>query len=550
MDGGTTEPEISTRLQTVERLDEVPCCLRVTWIAWDSGFRGSDLRIGDRIVAVNGTAFALPSNPSDRGKRVSQAVGQYDEPQFWANAGAHAGQTVRLTVRRRNRGGTGWQQLEVAGTLQPKANYRDSDNEPLMCPGGPRQMGRDDFDESWSSWYDSTFVPKIVSILDEGWRTGRVVCRFEMKEIAAFQPRVDFLAQHYPGAFAASVAADCAAAAALVRGTEYDLPPDALKYRQASDERVQQVAGVGQQAWTAMRQTLAAQTIEAFPTIDPIRGDRDSVIGKFVVLPPIANQDWVSEAGHNYLTSGGDGQGWYFADAESDAALRMLRATARYGDIVSPNLGESYELIGRIQRDPRLLVMNQKAIWGMQIDIVGALVGGQMFVDLNQQQDGESRFAGESDLMARTARLPPADAPPGAVIAAMVQAIKEDDRSTWLALFANWQITPVDGGGFLLQTGIDRSQDAEMNEQWDASRTSILGRVFDARVVWVDDPAVRMTGKEFPGAPMIEETEVEVEFIGQFDGAFRGFVDVTVYPLWRLQRTDGGPWRIASVQDL
>jgi hypothetical protein len=550
MDGGTMETELSTRLQTIQRFDEVPPCVRVSWIGWDSGFRGTDLRIGDRIVAVDGTPFALPSNPSDRGKRVSQAVGQYDEARFWADAGAHTGQTVRLTVRRRNRGGTGWQQQEIAGTLQPKADYRDADNEPLMCPGGPRQMGRDDFDDSWSSWYDSTFVPKMISILDEGWRSGHLVSQFELKEIGAFQPRVDFLSQHYPGTFAASVAADYAAAVALVRGTRYDLPAEALKYRQASDERVQQVAGVGQQAWAAMRQALAAETIDAFPAIDPIRGNRDAVIGKIVVLPPITNQAWVPEAGHNYLTSGGDGQGWYFADAESDAALRMLRATARYGDIVSPNLSESYELVGRIQQDPRLLVMDRKAIWGMQIDIVGALVGGQMFVDLSQRDAGESRFAGESDLMARTARLPSPDAPPAAVVAAMVQAIKEDDRSTWLALFANWQITPVDGGGFLLQTGIDRTDDAEMNELWDASRRSILGRVFDARVVWTDDPVARTTGKEFPGAPAIEEAEVELELIGQFEGEFRGFVDVTVHPVWRLQRSDGGPWRIASVQDL
>jgi hypothetical protein len=550
MDDGATETEISTHLQTLELPDEKPPCLRVSWIAWDSGFRGTDLRIGDRIVAVDGTPFAVPADPAVRQRTSSQAVGQYAENQFWASTGAHAGQTVRLTVRRRNHGGNGWLQLDVSGTLRPTAGYRDADNNPLMSPQGPRQMDYDSFDDSWSSWHDSVFVPKMIAILDEGWRTGRIVSQFELKQIVPWQARVDSLAQHYPGPFAAAVAADYAAAVAVVRGTPYDLPADALRYRQASEERVQQVASVGQQAWTALQQAHAAETIQAFPAIDPIRGDRESVIGRCVALPPIENQAWISEAGHNYLTAGDNGQGWYFADAESPAALRMLRAAARYRDIVSPNLGESYELFGRVKRDPRLLVTNQKPIWGMQIEILGAMVGGQMFVDLTQSQNGESRFAGESDFLARVAALPPPDAPPGAVIAAMVSAIKEDDRTTWLALFADWQVTPVDGGGVLLQMSVDRADNPIMNEMWDTSRQSILGRVFDARVVWSGDPVSITTGKEFPGAPFIEETEVELEHIGQFDGQYSGFVDVTVQPLWRLQRRDGGPWRIASVQNL
>ena len=33
--------------------------LRVSWIAWDSGFRGSGLQIGDEIIAVNGENLAM-----------------------------------------------------------------------------------------------------------------------------------------------------------------------------------------------------------------------------------------------------------------------------------------------------------------------------------------------------------------------------------------------------------------------------------------------------------------------------------------------------------
>ena len=45
-----------------------------------------------------------------------------------------------------------------------------------------------------------------------------------------------------------------------------------------------------------------------------------------------------------------------------------------------------------------------------------------------------------------------------------------------------------------------------------------------------------------------EETveEVEVDAIGLFDGEYRAFADADVRRIWRLQRIDGGPWRIAA----
>ncbi len=35
--------------------------LRVNWIAWDNGFRGSGLQVGDQIIAVNGETIARPT---------------------------------------------------------------------------------------------------------------------------------------------------------------------------------------------------------------------------------------------------------------------------------------------------------------------------------------------------------------------------------------------------------------------------------------------------------------------------------------------------------
>ena len=45
--------ELSSRLVTFPMLDGAPPSLRVIWIHWDSGFRDTELALGDCIVAVN-----------------------------------------------------------------------------------------------------------------------------------------------------------------------------------------------------------------------------------------------------------------------------------------------------------------------------------------------------------------------------------------------------------------------------------------------------------------------------------------------------------------
>lgn len=74
----------------------------------------------------------------------------------------------------------------------------------------------------------------------------------------------------------------------------------------------------------------------------------------------------------------------------------------------------------------------------------------------------------------------------------------------------------------------------------------ILDRVYHVNVV--DEGIVHRvtTGKEFPGAPVIEEVEVEVEHIGKFPEGYRPFTSVDVKRLWKLQRVNGGPWRIVT----
>jgi hypothetical protein len=74
----------------------------------------------------------------------------------------------------------------------------------------------------------------------------------------------------------------------------------------------------------------------------------------------------------------------------------------------------------------------------------------------------------------------------------------------------------------------------------------ILDKVYDVEIV--DEGLVQQmtTGKEFKGAPIVEQVLVEVEHIGKFAEGYRPFTGVDVRRVWALQRVDGGPWRITE----
>ena len=62
---------LSTKLVTTPMIDEYVPSLGVSWIGWESGFRGSGLRVADRIVAVNGTPVTRPKDERETQRRFS-----------------------------------------------------------------------------------------------------------------------------------------------------------------------------------------------------------------------------------------------------------------------------------------------------------------------------------------------------------------------------------------------------------------------------------------------------------------------------------------------
>ena len=73
-------------------------------------------------------------------------------------------------------------------------------------------------------------------------------------------------------------------------------------------------------------------------------------------LPALANKDWVSEGGHAWMVSGDRKRGYYFIDTWAAPMVRVLDVRYRYRAHVSPQLTETYAIIGRIKPAPRMLV--------------------------------------------------------------------------------------------------------------------------------------------------------------------------------------------------
>ncbi len=155
--------EVSTGLVTTAMPDASPPALRVTRIGFFSGFRGTALQVGDQVVAVDGQALKAPATPAES----TRQIGSYEESRRWADAGRRDGSTVTLAVRRRTSPGTGWQTLQVAGTLRAAVNVRTEDGRILIGPGGPPEMYENDgFDVGWRQFAEA-FATSTRAVLDD-----------------------------------------------------------------------------------------------------------------------------------------------------------------------------------------------------------------------------------------------------------------------------------------------------------------------------------------------------------------------------------------------
>ena len=535
-------PDVTCRLVTREMLDADPPAMRVTAIAWDSGFRDTGLQVGDQIIAVNRTPITRPDTPAQRAQRLQHGIGSLGEAQGWATAGLREQSPVTLTLRRRACPGIGWQVVSATGSLRPDRGWRDAANNPVMGPGGPKEMFENDgFPIGWRQWYENEFAPAVARNLDDPFYALAQTSRVELRQHQERGARVALLRAKYPGPFATAVQADYDTVLARLRGDRIELPPEALAWRHEEQERVRHVRDHARSAWdTALS---SGQTMAPFPAIDPSRQDRRPLLGKRLVLGPLRNSDWISDTGRTWFAAGSPNQGFYFLDAEAPETQAALLALQRYRRLIAPDIDESYQFLVEIVDAARLGAVHGAAYFGLQVRLAAAFVGEAMFVDVST---ADPMFAGEAAFATPRAASPAADAAPEMVMRAFIDTVKQGDLPAWRALFADWWIDRLPDGRPLLYPHAIRIQE----DRFEQARRLMLGRVMDIRPVWTGEPRVVINGGTYPGALHIEEVDVELRHYGQFDNEVRGFSDVTVSGFWKLQRVDGGPWRIADQQVL
>lgn len=530
---------LNSGLVTQTMFDNPTPGLRVTWIYWHSGFRGTGLRVGDFITAINGVAIARPADLSERQRMSSTSVGQYAEYQQWEKRGLAEGSVLRLTVARRAMP-EGWETREFSGPLRLLRTYVNANNRSTLGPGGPEESGSDGLYPAWSSWLEN-FQRFGERVLDRWGQNGFLSTEAMLRELLESEPRLPVLREKYPGPFADAVLEDFATIRVVLEGTNYELTAEDLAFRRLDEERVAEVRGFLETARTELLGRFRAEVLDTLPPLDLLSPQRAELTGKILVLPSITPREWVTESMHNYFATQVGGI-WCFVDTESAAAQRMQRATRRYQQFVTPNLREDYAIIGRIGDQPRLVVVNGRGVIGLDLEAIGATVGDRFFVDLTVVQDGRSPFAGEDKVTRSTIALAPPDASPKAVLETFFRALKYADKTEWLALFATWRAGRNDDGPPLYYPHYSRWLDST----WEDARRQLQERVCDIRVVWCDVPRVVIRGDEYPGLPRVEDVRIEVEHVGRRAEGFHGFCTVGLTRVWTLQRVAGGPWRIVT----
>lgn len=539
-DAGPVRCGIRTSIKTMDRV----VYLHVDWIDWDSGFRDTGLRVGDHILAVDDDAVI---EISDDGAH-NQQVGRDQEATHWQAKGAADGQPVKLSIRRRRIPGVGWDKLAIDGKARAERHYTSPDGRRLIGEAGPERLAKDDFPDSWASWIERRMYVWERQVGDDGIWSGSADTRMALKDHLADEARVKFLQQRYPGPFSRAVASDWEAIRDLLAGRSYTVDPDELRFREEEDKIVEQATAAAKAAWADFCERHKADIIEPPGPLSVVDGGIEHLAGKLLLLPPSAPANWITDVGVPFVAWNLN-KGWIVTPLQSPNFDRAWRAQMRYRHNVTPGLNDAVSIIGRILPEMRMIRPSDDAgaVIGVEVVPVAAMFGDDeiaMFAELGGEER-EVSFAGESEIRALPIPAVADDATPQQVMEALFDALHARDDKTWLSLFAEWQVLVEDGWHFY--NPYDPYPEMRRDPDWIRSRRLVLEKVAALRVAWADDPT-DITPYQFPGMPKIERVLVEIDHVGEFNGAYATFNSSDVQRRWRLGRLDGGPWRIISFQ--
>lgn len=522
---------------------------RVRWIEWDSGWRRSGLRVGDRVVADQGGPYTAETNSS------GAALGGSGEGERWAALGLWAGDAVTAVVVR------GGARETLAGRLTaPSSTLRSASGEPLLGEGGPVRHAKDGFEYDWQSWYNQ-FQDMARSVL-AGWDYTAGYDNHQLRaQIEPWDQRVAFLERTYPGPFALAAREDYDAMLAMVAGERRELGEADLEYRQLGAQRATQVTQAAEAAYQAMLAELSGERVaEPFPAPDPFAEDTRGWVGKVVVLPEIGDRDLVLEVKRSWYRISG-GRGLYLLDRHADSMWPLFAGLTKYIEQVHPGLRQRrLAFVGVVEPTPALVsdVRRGRTEVGLRVRPVGALVtdadepARKVFIDL---RPGAEAFAGAGALASLARPALDAAAGPAEVMQTFVECLKLGDFEQWRGCFATWLVRErfkADSSFLYVDQTWITVNDRDAASEWDRGRQRLLDDVYGMEVADVGAVQLVYDAAAQPGCPQgsgpqkVEEVRLRVNHIGRFDGEFRTFVGHGLHRTWTLQRMDGGPWRITN----
>ena len=91
---------VTAQLVVTDEDTASPPGYRVRWIGWESGFRDGGLKVGDRIIAIDGKPVTFPADRRERQALVDKSLGHMFEAKGWAEAGKTDGAAASSDIVR------------------------------------------------------------------------------------------------------------------------------------------------------------------------------------------------------------------------------------------------------------------------------------------------------------------------------------------------------------------------------------------------------------------------------------------------------------------
>lgn len=540
-------------IETSSHNDEGSVARFVTWIPWDSGFRGSGLRVGDLIVGHADLRY------DDEAVKANSRIGDSRFSSWLEKSGLKPGDPFTVLVQR------GDAIVPIQGQLGGYRTYKNAEGKRMLSENGPIGYEKDGFDYAWDAWYRQFF--DLAKVVLAGWDyyVGTVT-KNQAEQIKPFAERIAYLQQHYPSAFADAVRADYDAMQRMVAGEKRELSAADIAYRSLGAARAKDVTAAADQAFAAFLAEIEPQLMKNPPEApNSFTEDIRPLIGKMVRLPDVGKRELLFETKRNWYWSGRYGGG-YLIDKRHPSLQPLYVATDEYIEKVDPYFREpSISFVGIVQAGPALVcdVHRNITVSGVRLEPIAALVANaaakenRFYVDLRPGKSTEP-FAGEAALEAGIKRPKLMDdASPEQMLLTAFEAMKMGDMDTWRACYANWYVRSYyerDRSFLYVDHTWETMSRQSATSAWDRARQRLMDDVYGLEVANVgpvrvvyDAAAQPSDHKLITAYPRrVESVQLLVNHIGKIGDEYRTFAGFMLHRRWELQRLDDGPWRITS----